>query len=245
MTLRRLSFEIALVVAASLTLSSGCNKAEKKECTQALFEGRSAARRDELELARQQLGLARQHCNERKQAHVDQLDQEIHAKEAQLDHLAEVEEWSAEAARELPARALVEWVSHQRAVADRAEKQTHCFSRGEARFGWCEGQRAGPGAAKFSVVYHQAESEAFRYRAELSVPVVCDDLDSHRVVRRWKAPMEGGTVERVHCEFLSKQLRGLSGLITTSGQASTVDIFSREYLNRDVRYRAVLEREGR
>lgn len=244
MTLRLRTSDLSFLLAASLALLAGCKKAEQKDCVQALFDGRSAARRDDLEEARRKLAGAREHCTERQQAHADQLEQEIRVKQAKLEHLAEVEALENAAAREVPARALVEWVAHERAAADRGQGESHCFARGEEGFGWCESQRDAPAGATFSVRYYKTEPQAFRYRAELSMPVVCDDLDAHRVVRKWRLPGDP-PVERVHCEFLSKKLRDLSGLITTSGSESTVDIFSTEYLERDPAFRVIVEREGR
>jgi hypothetical protein len=233
---------LALLCCALLT---GCQKQESKVCTDALAEGRRLVRGDELLGAEEQLRMATDQCETRRQAHVVQLGQEITAKKTQLKHLAEIEAKGERARTEAPTKALVDWVERRRAAADKSEGDTRCAARGDERFGWCDFEKPGPSATKFSAVFHRSDADAFRYRAELRLAAVCDDLDVHRVVRQWTASVDGREATRSHCEFLSKGLRGLGALITTVDGVSTVDMFSREYLNRDEAYRAVVEREGR
>jgi hypothetical protein len=237
-------------LAASLLLSGGCKSEERKQqeraCSEALTGGRVALKDDHLDAARKKLAAAEASCPDLRRTYVDQLRDEIAARQAELARQREQAEAEAARRREHPVLPFMDWVRERAKATDKVSRDMKCHPSGDPRYGWCDGTVEVVKGTPFRARVWKTDTEAYRLSVTLAAPVVCDDLGPHRVVRTWTVGGDAAQkVRRTHCELLSKSYRGLAALVTVRPGTTEVDVFTGEYLERDPELGDMLRDQGR
>lgn len=230
--------EVVWLFCVGLGFAWACrSEREQKVCTQALFDGRVLTKQGDLPAARDKLQTALGRCDERRRPYVEQLRQEIAHKERALEEERRKQEEERARRRELPVEAFMKFVEARRDAADKAEDDVECYPRTDPQFGWCETTKRIGDDVMFRTRYWRTDPDVYRFSVTVGKPIVCDDLGPHRVVRSWRS--DG--VERTHCEFSSKALRGLGVLVSVEHGMSRVEVFSSGFVAKDDAFRRVLE----
>lgn len=228
---------LLLAIAAAVSLPA-CENDSTKECTAILLAGKQNSAKGDLDAARAELEKAQAACPKDREFYVKRLS----------DQIAEREKLEAEkkkqAAGSTPFDAFTGWIAKRRDADDKSEGEVQCADAGTPEFGWCESKRQGPKECEsctpltFETRYWKADTRAFRFRTTFGYRHVCAELGTHRLVRTWTQ----NDVQRVHCEMTDGPLKDLGALLTPSGRATQVDVFSRAYLRQDDGFQSMLKR---
>lgn len=240
---------LSLLLMSLHPLLTGCESdgADQNEhtCHELLREGRVDLKEARLPAARAKLASAEATCAPRKKPYVDQFRDELMAREEAVRKEAERAAAEAKKRLEQPIGPFMEWV-RTRSTTGQADDQAECYERGDPRFGWCHASHRVVETAEFRSLFLRTDPRTFRFSVAVGSPIVCDDLGEHRVVRSWRVNTEGAkATRRTHCALLSKTYRGLSALVSVTGEHSEVDVFNQSYLDNDTSFAEMLRREGR
>ncbi len=231
-----------------LVAVSGCKRSANPQCTAARDAAREAALKDDVEVAKQKLQVAKQSCDKKLEFDLARIQQLIDRKEQRAREQQARDQ--VRRAQRVPLTPFIDWVKQLRDSDDKHVKDEKCAERGTPEFGFCVGERSLAGGLKASVRYLERDGAGvYRFRAEVSSRVVCADLGEHRLVHAWRV----GTEERFHCELTASPLQGLIALIQNPIQGgldapgsdpgttgSQVSVFSPGYLERDAQLTALL-----
>lgn len=179
-----------------------------------------------LDEAQQLLDRARSVCAGESADDIRRIDGLIADRREAARALAKAE---AEAARAQasPTEQLMRWATEPAEHFADSLTDVKCAERGDPGFGFCEASRKG--ASDMTVRYWEHDPKAVRYELRTKLPLECEDLGDHRLVRRWSAGDRSYTL----CELTERQARDFSALLVRGANENRAYLFSFAYLRKD------------
>ncbi len=223
-------------LALAALLGTGCTqKQQRSECWSARQSSREAIVHGKLDEAQQLIDRARNVCAGQSADDIRRI-QELIADRREAARALAKDEAEAEQAHASPTEQFIRWATEP------AERFTHslanieCAERGEPDFGFCNAERKG--SRDMSVRYWEHDRKAVRYELRTKLPLECDDLGDHRLVRRWSADTRSFEL----CELTERETRDFSALLVRSANESRMYLFSFAYLRKDTAFEQTLRR---
>lgn len=223
----------------ALGLGVGCQTTDQDaRCLAERQAARSEALADDYEAAEKRLSWVQRVCGANSMSDVQRIRRQILARQ-EAKRLRAIDAASKAAGlRGGNVEAFLAWAT-EGSQERSAGVEVTCFGRGTAEYGFCTGHNSL--STRMRLRFWKSEPDAVRYTLVTPEAIVCEDLGPHRLVRRWE---EDGIV-RERCELTSRKLRNLEALVERREEANTpttVDIYSLQYLDRDVAFGRQLQR---
>jgi len=217
--------ELLLILVAAL--GTGCDHGEQRsECWGARQNARDAIVRGKLDEAQKQLEQARALCAGQSADDIRRIE-ELIADRREVARAVAKEEAEDQHAHGFPTEQFMRWATEPAEQFLQSLTRVKCAARGDAAYGFCEAERKG--SPNMTVRYWEHDRKAVRYEFKTKLPLECEDLGDHRVVRRWTLRTENFEL----CELTEREARDLSALLVRGSDENRMYIFSFAYLKKD------------
>jgi len=234
--IRATAIELLLTLAAAL--GTGCKHEEQRsECWNARQSSRDAIVRGKLDEAQKLLDEARAQCAGQSGDDLRRIE-ELIADRREVARAVAKEAAEEEHAHGFPTEQFVRWATEPAEQFSHSLSSVKCAERGDPAYGFCEAERKG--SPDMTVRYWEHDRKAVRYSFRTKLPLECEDLGDHRVVRRWSL----GAESFVLCELTEREARELSALLVRGSGENRMYIFSFAYLRKDPAFDLSLRRPG-
>ena len=224
---------VAGFCALAALLPSGCKLKDAQKCSDAQATARKAIASEQFGLARQWRQFAYKNCSDT--AALGALDQEIVQAEANVKKRAAEAEAKAKADQQ-HIDLFTSFVSSNRGNPASASKNPECEDPAPGhpkKDRWCEATRSVGGQYQYHIRYYESDPKLARFITKLPIPMTCDKLGAHSLVREWTVPSTSGTAaKRQHCNMTGGNLAGMHVVVTEAVGADT-HVFTQEYLDKD------------
>lgn len=229
---------VELLLVGATALGTGCNKAEQRsECWNARQSSREAIVRGKLDEAQQKLDRARSVCAGQSADDIRRIEGMISDRREAARAIAK-EEADEQHANAFPTEQFIRWATVPVEAFAHSLTNIHCAERGDPGYGFCQAERKG--SPEMTVRYWEHDRKAVRYEFRTKLPLECEDLGDHRVVRRWSAENRGFEL----CELTEREARDFSALLIRGSDENRMYLFSFAYLRKDPAFDQSLRRPG-
>jgi hypothetical protein len=235
-----------VLVGLSLLALVSCSTKDPTKCANGLTTTRQALAAKDLSLAGQWREYAYKHCEDA--AQLTQLDKEIVDRQAALAK-EKADKAKTQAQHQQLLSLFKDWVAQSRTAPERSVNTVTCEGADDAKLKaskerFCAGTRAVTGMEGVALqvrLWEKTPAEAAQFSVRLPLPVTCNDLGGHRVIKEMAIPASnGGTVKRTYCELTDGVLSGLQA-IATEANAAELRVFSSKYPEQDPTLRMQLK----
>jgi len=219
---------IELLLTLVATLGTGCEHGEQQrsECWAARQSSREAIVHGKLDDAQKLLEQARAACAGQSADDLRRIE-ELIADRREVARAVAKEEADDQHAHGFPTEQFMRWATEPVEQFLQSLSSVECAERGDPAYGFCEAKRKG--SPEMSVRYWEHDRKAVRYEFNTKLPLECEDLGDHRVVRRWSLGAEKFEL----CELTEREARDLSALLVRGSNENRMYIFSFAYLKKD------------
>lgn len=236
MQIRATLIELLLTLLAAL--GTGCDQgAQRSECWGARQKSRDAIVRGKLDEAQQLLEQARASCAGQSADDIRRI-QELIADRREVARAVAKEEAEDQHAHGFPTEQFMRWATEPAEQFLQSLTHVKCAERGAPAYGFCEAERKG--SPDMTVRYWEHDKKAVRYAFRTQLPLECEDLGDHRVVRRWSLRSDNFEL----CELTEREARDLSALLVRGSGENRMYIFSFAYLKKDPAFELSLRQPG-
>lgn len=227
---------IELWLAVAAALGTGCNqKAQRSECWSARQSAREAIVHGKLDEAQQLLDRARNVCAGQSADDIRRIEGQLADQREVARTLAKAEA-EAERAHAFPTEQFIRWATEPVERFTQSLTNVKCAERGDPAYGFCEAERKG--SRDMTVRYWEHDRKAVRYEFKTHLPLECEDLGDHRLVRRWSANNRDFEL----CELTEREAREFSALLIRGSNENRMYVFSFAYLRKDPTFEQSLRR---
>ena len=234
--IRATAIELLLTLLAAL--GTGCTREEQRsECWSARQSSRDAVVNGKLEQAQKLLEQARTLCAGQSADDLRRIE-ELIADRREVARAVAKDEAEAQHAHGFPTEQFMRWATEPAERFSHSLSGVECAVRGDPAYGFCEAERKG--SPDMKVRYWEHDRKAVRYSFRTKLPLECEDLGDHRVVRRWSLGAESFEL----CELTERKARELSALLVRGSGENRMYIFSFAYLRKDPAFDLSLRRPG-
>lgn len=215
-------------------LAAGCNKTDPKACSHAMDVTRQSLKDKNVALARRWRDYAWKQCSDK--TALQALDKEVVAGEDAIAKQKQEAEKKKTQSQELLGL-FVQWAGDARAAPDTAGTNVSCEPEQKLPKGapppklpnkphrFCTRTRDVSDSFKLEVRYREDDPSVVHFQTIAPSAVKCDALGANKVLKKWPA--------RTECEITGGRLQGLDAVITRATDGTHVEVFSKQYLDRD------------
>lgn len=227
---------IELCLAAAAALGTGCHEQEQRsECWSTRQSSREAIVRGKLDEAAKLLERARSACDGQSADDIRRIEGLI-ADRREVARAVAKEAAKEQQAHAFPTEQFVRWATEPVEHFGNSLTNVKCAERGQPAYGFCEAERKG--SPDMTVRYWEHDRKAMRYEFRTKLPLECEDLGDHRLVRRWSADNRSFEL----CELTEREAREFSALLIRGPDENRMYVFSFAYLRKDPAFDQSLRR---
>ena len=228
----------ALMLSVAAALGTACNQKEQRsECWDARQKSRDAIVQEKLDDAQKLLEHARTVCAGQSADDIRRIEGQLADRRETARAIAK-DAAQEQRAHDFPTQQFIRWATEPVEQFLQSLTSVKCAERGDPAYGFCEAERKT--SPNMTVRYWEHDRKAVRYQLRTNLPLECEDLGDHRLVRRWSA--QGRSFEL--CELTEREARGLSALLVRNSGDNRMYIFSFGYLQKDPAFELSLRRPG-